>query len=38
MRVKLQLILCSDEGHEQTVTEVITLNKTNTASASSISV
>jgi hypothetical protein len=27
MRVKLQLIMCSDEGHEETVTDVITLNK-----------
>src|SRR5262245_54130753 len=27
MRVKLQLVMCSDEGHEETVTEVITLNK-----------
>jgi len=27
MRVKLQLVLCSDEGHEETVTDVITLNK-----------
>jgi molybdopterin biosynthesis enzyme MoaB len=28
MRVKLQLVLCSDEGQEETVTDVITLNKT----------
>jgi hypothetical protein len=27
MRVKLQLVMCSDEDHEETVTEVITLNK-----------
>jgi hypothetical protein len=27
MRVKLQLALCSDEGQEETVTDVITLNK-----------
>src|SRR6266446_5992672 len=27
MRVKLQLVLCSDEGHEETVTDVMTLNK-----------
>ena len=27
MRVKLQLVLCNDEGHEETVTDVITLNK-----------
>ena len=29
MRVKLQLVMCSDEGHEETVTDVITLNKNN---------
>src|SRR5712664_3111265 len=27
MRVKLQLVMCSDEDHEETVTEVMTLNK-----------
>ena len=27
MRVKLQLVMCSDEGQEETVTEVITFNK-----------
>jgi hypothetical protein len=27
MRVKLQLVLCSDEGHEKTVTDVMTHNK-----------
>src|SRR5215475_7652384 len=27
MRVKLQLVLCSDEGQEETVPEVMTLNK-----------
>jgi len=27
MRVKLQLVLCSDESHEETITDVITLNK-----------
>jgi hypothetical protein len=27
MRVKLQLVMCSDEGQEETVTNVITLNK-----------
>jgi hypothetical protein len=27
MRVKLQLVLCSDEGQQETVTDVITLNK-----------
>ena len=26
MRVKLQLVMCSDEGQEETVTDVITLN------------
>jgi hypothetical protein len=29
MRVKLQLVICSDEGQEETVTDVITLNKNN---------
>jgi hypothetical protein len=29
MRVKLQLVLCSDEGQEEAVTDVITLNKNN---------
>src|SRR6266436_4874298 len=29
MRVKLQLVLCHDEGDEETVTDVITLNKNN---------
>jgi len=27
MRVKLQLVICHDEAHEETVTDVITLNK-----------
>ncbi|MGE3538941.1 MAG: ISKra4 family transposase [Candidatus Tectimicrobiota bacterium] len=27
MRVKLQLVMCHDEGHEETITDVITLNK-----------
>jgi hypothetical protein len=27
MRVKLQLVICHDEGHEETVTDVITLDK-----------
>ncbi len=27
MRVKLQLIMCHDDGHEETATDVITLNK-----------
>ena len=27
MRVKLQLVLCSDEGQEETVIDVITLDK-----------
>ena len=29
MRVKLQLVICHDDGREETVTDVITLNKTN---------
>lgn len=29
MRVKLQLVMCHDDGHEETVTDVITLNKNN---------
>ena len=27
MRVKLQLVICSDEGHEETVTDVLTFDK-----------
>jgi hypothetical protein len=27
MRVKLQLVLCSDDGHDETVTDIVTLNK-----------
>ena len=27
MRVKLQLVLCSDDGHEETVTDIVTLKK-----------
>jgi len=27
MRVKLQLVMCSDDGQEETVTDMITLNK-----------
>jgi hypothetical protein len=27
MRVKLQLVICHDEGHEETVTDVMILNK-----------
>jgi hypothetical protein len=27
MRVKLQLVLCSDDGHEETVTDLVTLRK-----------
>ncbi len=27
MRVKLQLVMCNDQGDEETVTDVITLNK-----------
>src|SRR5262252_7132471 len=29
MRVKLQLVICHDDGHEETVTDVITFNKHN---------
>ena len=29
MRVKLQLVISHDAGHEETVTDVITLNKNN---------
>ena len=29
MRVKLQLVICHNEGYEETVTDVITLNKNN---------
>ena len=29
MRVKLQLVIYHDDGHEETVTDVITLNKNN---------
>jgi hypothetical protein len=29
MRVKLQLVICHDDGHEETVTDVITLTKNN---------
>ena len=29
MRVKLQLVICNDKGDEETVTDVITLNKSN---------
>ena len=36
MRVKLQLVICNDEGHEETVTDVITLNKNNHASSISL--
>ena len=27
MRVKLQLVMCNDKGDEETVTDIITLNK-----------
>jgi hypothetical protein len=27
MRVKLQLVMCSDDGHEDTVTDIVTLKK-----------
>ena len=29
MRVKLQLVMCNDQGQEETVTDIITLNKNN---------
>src|SRR5437879_2884052 len=29
MRVKLQLVMCHDDGHEETITDVITLTKNN---------
>ncbi len=29
MRVKLQLVICHDDDHEETVTDVITLSKNN---------
>jgi hypothetical protein len=29
MRVKLQLVVCHDDGYEETVTDIITLNKQN---------
>src|SRR5215472_16533747 len=29
MRLKLQLVMCNDQGHEETVTDIITLNKNN---------
>ena len=29
MRVKLQLVICHGDGHEETVTDVITLKKNN---------
>ena len=29
MRVKLQLVICHDDNHEETVTDIITLDKTN---------
>ena len=37
MRVKLQLVMCNDEGHEETVTDVITLNKEVVASFANFS-
>src|SRR5689334_21422778 len=30
MRIKLQLVLCSDDGHEETVTDLVTLQKDST--------
>jgi hypothetical protein len=29
MRVKLQLVVCHDDGYEETVTDIITLTKNN---------
>jgi hypothetical protein len=36
MRVKLQLVMCHDDGHEETITDVITPSP-RTTNASSIS-
>ena len=30
MRVKLQLVMCSDDGREETVTDIVTLKKDST--------
>jgi hypothetical protein len=30
MRVKLQLVLCSEDGREETVTDIVSLNKAQT--------
>jgi hypothetical protein len=27
MRVKLQLVICSDDGHEEIITDIVTLKK-----------
>jgi hypothetical protein len=27
MRIKLQLVMCSDDGQEETITDVVTLQK-----------
>ena len=27
MRCKIQLVMCTDDGHEETVTDVVTLKK-----------
>jgi hypothetical protein len=27
MRIKLQLVICDDDGHEETVTDIVTLKK-----------
>ena len=27
MHIKLQLVLCSDDGHEETVTDIVSWNK-----------
>jgi hypothetical protein len=30
MRVKLQLVMCNDDGREETVTDIVTLKKDST--------
>ena len=30
MRIKLQLVMCSDDGREETVTDLVTLQKDST--------
>jgi hypothetical protein len=36
MRVKLQLTICHDDGHEEMVTDVVTLNKKNNPNSQNI--